>query len=66
MLPTQNPAKYEGTFPLPESQHDRFPYKAVLDYRRASRIPLHKCHIGIFGVSDDKGLAPRRIGMYVH
>lgn len=29
---TQNPVEYEGTFPLPEAQLDRFMLKIVLDY----------------------------------
>src|SRR5690606_7808047 len=29
---TQNPVEYEGTYPLPEAQRDRFMLKIVLDY----------------------------------
>lgn len=29
---TQNPIEYEGTYPLPEAQQDRFLIKVVLDY----------------------------------
>ncbi len=29
---TQNPVEYEGTYPLPEAQQDRFLFKVVLDY----------------------------------
>lgn len=29
---TQNPIEYEGTYPLPEAQQDRFLLKVVLDY----------------------------------
>ncbi|HXA41535.1 MAG TPA: AAA family ATPase [Candidatus Solibacter sp.] len=32
VLATQNPVEYEGTYPLPEAQQDRFLFKAVLDY----------------------------------
>jgi MoxR-like ATPase len=32
---TQNPVEYEGTFPLPEAQLDRFMLKIVLDYPTA-------------------------------
>ena len=32
VLATQNPIEYEGTYPLPEAQQDRFLFKAVLDY----------------------------------
>jgi MoxR-like ATPase len=29
---TQNPVEYEGTYPLPEAQQDRFLFKVKLDY----------------------------------
>jgi MoxR-like ATPase len=32
VLATQNPIEYEGTYPLPEAQLDRFLLKAVVDY----------------------------------
>ena len=32
VLATENPVEYEGTFPLPEAQQDRFLFKVVLDY----------------------------------
>jgi MoxR-like ATPase len=32
VLATQNPIEYEGTFPLPEAQLDRFLLKVTLDY----------------------------------
>lgn len=32
VLATQNPVEYEGTFPLPEAQLDRFLLKVTLDY----------------------------------
>src|SRR5258708_13576426 len=32
VLATQHPVEYEGTYPLPEAQQDRFLFKAVLDY----------------------------------
>jgi MoxR-like ATPase len=32
VLATQNPIEYEGTYPLPEAQQDRFLFKAVLQY----------------------------------
>jgi MoxR-like ATPase len=35
VLATQNPVEYEGTFPLPEAQQDRFLFKALLDYPAA-------------------------------
>lgn len=33
---TQNPVEYEGTYPLPEAQLDRFLFKVVLAYPRES------------------------------
>ncbi len=32
VMATQNPIEYEGTYPLPEAQQDRFLFKVVLDY----------------------------------
>jgi len=32
VIATQNPVEYEGTYPLPEAQLDRFLFKIVLDY----------------------------------
>src|SRR5262245_42400899 len=32
VLATQNPVEYEGTYPLPEAQQDRFLFKVVMDY----------------------------------
>lgn len=32
VVATQNPLEYEGTYPLPEAQLDRFLFKLVLDY----------------------------------
>jgi len=33
VVATQNPIEYEGTYPLPEAQLDRFQFKVVVDYR---------------------------------
>jgi MoxR-like ATPase len=35
VLATQNPVEYEGTYPLPEAQLDRFQFKVLVDYRSA-------------------------------
>jgi MoxR-like ATPase len=32
VLATQNPIEYEGTYPLPEAQQDRFLFKVLLNY----------------------------------
>jgi MoxR-like ATPase len=36
VVATQNPIEYEGTYPLPEAQLDRFQQKVVLDYPNAA------------------------------
>ncbi len=35
VLATQNPVEYEGTYPLPEAQRDRFLMKILIDYPSA-------------------------------
>lgn len=35
VLATQNPLEYEGTYPLPEAQLDRFIFKILIDYPQA-------------------------------
>ncbi|QJC51057.1 MoxR family ATPase [Paenibacillus albicereus] len=41
VVATQNPVEYDGTYPLPEAQLDRFLFKLVLDY------PGEQAEIGI-------------------
>src|SRR5512144_2891850 len=43
VLATQNPIEYEGTFPLPEAQLDRFLMRVAMGYpsRRDEKILLH-------------------------
>src|SRR3981081_451861 len=36
VMATQNPIEYEGTYPLPEAQQDRFMFKVRLDYPTAA------------------------------
>src|ERR1700688_241521 len=36
VLATQNPVEYEGTYPLPEAQQDRFLFRVRLDYPSAA------------------------------
>lgn len=36
VLATQNPVEFEGTYPLPEAQRDRFLMKVVIDYPAAA------------------------------
>lgn len=48
VLATQNPLEYEGTYPLPEAQLDRFIFKVLLDYpaEAAERSVLSKFETG--------------------
>jgi MoxR-like ATPase len=41
VLATQNPIEYEGTYPLPEAQQDRFLFKVRLDYP----LPDHEMEV---------------------
>src|SRR5438093_4452787 len=54
VLATENPIEYEGTYPLPEAQLDRFQFKVLVDYRSAEQEEevLRRHH---------QGLAPDRI-----
>jgi MoxR-like ATPase len=47
-LATQNPVEYEGTYPLPEAQLDRFFFKLLVDYpgREMERQILLNYHNG--------------------
>src|SRR5258708_39920863 len=49
VLATQNPVEYEGTYPLPEAQQDRFLFKVRLDYPSAAdeMEVLRRCESGI-------------------
>ena len=44
VMATQNPIEYEGTFPLPEAQLDRFLMRISLGY--PSFTDAHGCHRG--------------------
>ena len=46
VLATQNPIEYEGTYPLPEAQLDRFMIKVVVDYPDldAERMMVRRMH----------------------
>ena len=49
VVATQNPVEYEGTYPLPEAQLDRFLFKLVVDYPSAEqeRDVLARHHEGM-------------------
>jgi MoxR-like ATPase len=55
VIATQNPVEYEGTYPLPEAQLDRFLFKLVVGYPTAEQelavLALH-----------DQGLDPHDLG----
>lgn len=47
VIATQNPVEYEGTYPLPEAQLDRFQQKLVVDYPSADEeTEIVKRHLG--------------------
>ncbi len=61
VLATQNPVEYEGTYPLPEAQLDRFLFKIVVDYPAAAAEEevLRRYHRGFDAHNlDATGLSP--------
>ncbi|WP_274364010.1 AAA family ATPase [Paenibacillus thermotolerans] len=55
VIATQNPVEYEGTYPLPEAQLDRFLFKLVLDYPNAEQeTEIYRAHGAGAGMSDGK------------
>jgi MoxR-like ATPase len=48
VIATQNPVEYEGTYPLPEAQVDRFFFKVLVDYPPADmeKAVLQRYHEG--------------------
>jgi MoxR-like ATPase len=55
VVATQNPIEYEGTYPLPEAQLDRFLFKVVVDYpsEREERAMLDLPRRGVMATSLD-------------
>ena len=49
VVATQNPVEFEGTYPLPEAQLDRFLFKVLLDYGSADaeRGVIQRHHAGL-------------------
>jgi MoxR-like ATPase len=49
VVATQNPVEFEGTYPLPEAQLDRFLFKVVLEYGSAAaeRGIIQRHHAGL-------------------
>jgi MoxR-like ATPase len=63
VLATQNPVEYEGTYPLPEAQLDRFLFKAVVRYPEpAEEIAILRAHDRGLPLADVAGLAPLDAG----
>jgi MoxR-like ATPase len=61
VLATQNPVEYEGTYPLPEAQLDRFMFKVLVEYppEEAEREVLRRYHGGFNAHHlDAAGLTP--------
>ena len=61
VLATQNPVEYEGTYPLPEAQLDRFLFKVVVSYppEAAEQEVLRRYHDGFDAHDlDAAGLEP--------
>src|SRR5207302_709953 len=62
VVATQNPVEFEGTYPLPEAQLDRFLFKVLVDYGTADaeRGVVQRHHAGL-NVTDltSAGLAPQ-------
>lgn len=48
VMATQNPVEYEGTYPLPEAQLDRFMFKVLIDYppEAVEQEVLRRYHAG--------------------
>jgi MoxR-like ATPase len=61
VLATQNPVEYEGTYPLPEAQLDRFLFKVLVDYApQEAEIEVLRRYSAGFDARrlDAAGLAP--------
>jgi MoxR-like ATPase len=62
---TQNPVEYEGTYPLPEAQLDRFLFKLVLDYPgEEAEIAILRGHVPFHETKEESLtaiLSPERI-----
>jgi MoxR-like ATPase len=54
VLATQNPLEYEGTYPLPEAQLDRFLFKLQVEYPETEdeNAIYHRYQNGLVGTSD--------------
>ncbi|MGH2378478.1 MAG: AAA family ATPase [Candidatus Limnocylindria bacterium] len=59
VLATQNPVEYEGTYPLPEAELDRFLFKAAVRYPAAAEErAILRAHDGRVPLAEVAGLEP--------
>jgi len=62
VIATQNPVEYEGTYPLPEAQLDRFLLKLVLPLpQRHEEMEVLRRHAGAFNPRDLAGAGLRAV-----
>jgi MoxR-like ATPase len=62
VVATQNPVEYEGTYPLPEAQLDRFELKVLVDYPSAEQeAEILRRHLGGMEMSDLAELGLKRV-----
>jgi len=62
VVATQNPVEYEGTYPLPEAQLDRFQQKVVVDYPdEAAEIEVLTRHLSGLEMTDLAGFGMRPV-----
>lgn len=65
VVATQNPVEYEGTYPLPEAQLDRFMFKLQLDYPgEEAEVAILRGHVPFHEQQEDSlaaVLTPERI-----
>jgi len=62
VVATQNPVEYEGTYPLPEAQLDRFQQKVVVDYPDAeAEVEVLTRHLSGLEMTDLAGFGMRPV-----
>ncbi len=62
VVATQNPVEYEGTYPLPEAQLDRFMQKVLVDYPSAAEeTAILSRHVGGMEMTDLDELGVQRV-----
>ncbi|MBN2822498.1 MAG: MoxR family ATPase [Coriobacteriia bacterium] len=62
VIATQNPVEYEGTYPLPEAQLDRFQQKVLVDYPvEAEEAEILRRHLGGMEMTDLGALGMQKV-----